>query len=177
MRRSRLLVLAFVSLPVLACERTLTPVQPPVAAPNAALFQNDWFPIQSDYIACNGDVLNLVGQMHIMSVERYNEAGHYQSRVRLNMQGTGTGPDGSVYRFSTISTHLINDPATGAQEVSWLDKVRLIGKGPAANESFRYIIGGTMNASGEITSLRWNCSLSCISLGAEDVSPAAVACE
>jgi hypothetical protein len=170
MWKSRLLSLALVVGPVLACDGTPTTLQNPIAPPSAALLQNVWFPIQSDYLACNGDVLSLVGQVHFSTVQRYNDAGKYESRIGLNLKGTATGPDGSVYNVLTNSMHLMNDPPTAGMEVTWLDRVRLIGQGPAANESFRYLIRGTMNASGEITTVRDKCTLSCLNLGAESVA-------
>ncbi len=170
MRRSRLLLLAFVLMPALACDRAPTRVQQPVAAPNAALLQNAWFPLQSDYIACNGDVLSLVGQIHFSSAERYNEAGTYQTRIQMNLKGTVTGPDSSIYNVVGGSTHVMNDPPTDGAEVTWRDRVRLIGKGPAVNEYFYYLIRGTMNASGEITTIHDKCRLSCLNLGAEMVA-------
>ncbi len=167
---SKLLLLALAGVAVLACDRTPSPVQTPVPAPSAALLQNTWFPVQSDYQTCSGDVLSLVGQGHFTTVERYNEAGKYQTRLQLNLKGTATGPDGSVYNVSASSVHLINDPPTAGMEVTWLDRVKLTGKGPAANESFYYWFGVTLNANGEITSLRDRCSLSCLDLQAEMVA-------
>lgn len=152
MWRKRLLSLAVVLVPVLACERAPTQVQTPVTPPRAELVQNAWFPYVSDFVTCGGEVLSVVGKVHITSVDRFNDAGKYQTRYQVNIKATATGADGSEYNISNNMTQLTNDVPTDGMVLNWNIKVKLTGKGPAANESYYWLYRGTMNANGDVTS-------------------------
>ncbi len=152
MRTSRLLSLAAVSMLVLACERAPTQVQTPVSAPRPALLQNTWFPIQSDYYTCSGQLLSFVGKGHFTFDESFDpETGKYQYRNHLNMQGTATGADGSEYVVKNNSMQVTNDPPTPGAEYTYKFQVKLTGKGPAANEVFQLVYHVAFNANGEPT--------------------------
>lgn len=137
---------------------------------SAAVTSNVIIPlVTTDFVPCanngTGELVDLTGNLHILAITTTSGSGNVTMKLQFNPQGvTGIGrTTGDIYQGTGVTTTITTfDSITGYPVVSnFLNRFRLIGKGPGANYLNNQSIHITINANGTVTALIDNTSAIC----------------
>lgn len=112
---------------------------------------------------CNGDVVTLSGQIHIVTHTTADTNGGSHVKTHHNFENVeGTGTLVLNYRAVSSNNHTVNNNGSNAQqEFTVVERVKLISAGPSDNYKLSVTVHVTINANGEATSEVTNVTADC----------------
>jgi hypothetical protein len=98
------------------------------------------------------------GQFLITSHTTVDDSGGFHTTFHSHSQGvSGVGPGGAKYQIISDDSMVLNDPASPAEEATFIHHLKLVGQGKAPNFAAICTMHFTMNANGEMTSMVNTC--------------------
>jgi len=138
-------------------------------APAAALAQastvtsNSSFPADSISVSCAGDIVNITGDMHVVSHVTLNSSGGRTVDLQTNTQEVkGQGLSGASYTTNTILHDTFNEESSGTTVHTMTEEFLLIGQGQTANLIVKFTMHVTVNSNGEVTAAGDNFIIRCL---------------
>lgn len=124
----------------------------PLHAQATSTQENIRVPIEFQITSCTGEVVNFLGEMHILQHGVGNaNSGHFTLHINFHLEGTS--PSGTRY---VVNEH-VNSSSTSAGAQTFTNEARLVAvaQGPEDNLIVHTFIHTTVNANGEVTSERF----------------------
>jgi hypothetical protein len=167
MKRHALLAFAFAGLA--ACETppsAPTPHLPAVTEPLFAVIINEQkLPFAFPVTACNGEIVPLTGEFHIVVRQTLDASGGSHFGFRLSAHGEGVGTvTGAKYVWNDVfgpNTNISASFPDGSANETFTSSTLLIGQGKVPNLQVKFLAHITINANGEVTSLKTVLSPEC----------------
>jgi hypothetical protein len=166
----RHVLLSFALAGLAACETppsAPTPRQPAVTEPLFAVVVNEQklpfaFPVINP---CNGEVVPLAGEFHVVVRETQDASGGIHFGFRLSAHGEGVGTiTGVTYVWNDVFGDHVNISESfpdGSANTTFTSSTLLIAKGRVPNFQLKALFHITFNANGEVTSLKSEFSPEC----------------
>jgi hypothetical protein len=132
----------------------LAPTFARTAAAEATTFTESFaIPITTGFISCEGEVVFLTGEVHILTHGTFDPAGGVHSVTRANfsdVHGVGT-ESGALYIATDSSMEIFNGKLEAAREDTFERSFLLVAQGDLSNAQVHAIGHLTTNANGEVT--------------------------
>ena len=132
----------------------LAPTLAPTAAAEATTFSEMFkIPITTGFISCEGELVFLTGEVHVLIRRTIDAADGVHSLTRANfsdVHGVGT-ESGALYIATDSSMEIFNGKIDAAREDTFERSFQLIAQGDLSNAQVHVIGHLTTNANGEVT--------------------------
>jgi hypothetical protein len=136
---------------LIACEEQPTEPAGIILSPELATESNQREPVAFEVQACNGELVEVSGEVHHLVTTTTTPNGHLHVTDHIVVRAAGIGATtGAAYQLREIGT--VSHTVNGLPEsFSFIDTGGLIGQGDSSDFRFRIHFHFTVNAQGEVT--------------------------
>ena len=147
---------------ILSISLTLPGLAPPVSAQASVTTDNLSVPIDFIRTACNGEVVIISGESHLVVHSVGTPGGHVIITTHIQFHLSGTGASGTRYIANeTVNGTETRDADSAPHTLTSVGQLHLIAQGSGDNLSVRTTIHMTVNANGEVTATSFEFTTDC----------------